>query len=776
MLASSLRRLLDFYQRRKRLVRIVGAILGLIVLLTGWKVNDQIQNNPKFCTSCHLMTGPFSKWETSPHREVNCHTCHPGSLQENLHQLWATVTEQPREIKKHASIDPKVCAKCHLSSDRRWKQVAATAGHRVHVERHKITCVRCHSPSVHVFQPMIGVCQSCHQEITIRVGGMEHFDCLNCHDYTARQPVLLPTSAACLSCHRTPGGKGIHDGGPGARRPASPTEPPVGVHANIPCGECHLPHGQVTRLEGSTNSSQPRRRVTAARTVRECRDCHSNAWAQTQASKTAGHQECASCHGGHTDRAKAKGTCDGCHADKQAHKGKHVSCSDCHTPHEWRQVKAERCQGCHQAQVSRVASARGAHTDCVSCHGTARAAAAPGAAARPVARAAIGATPALTKAASLSCARCHAKAATTIARGVKMHRDCQSCHPKHEEQQVTAAVCTRCHARQVQATAAARVPQHQKCEKCHGAHPGPRTAAQAACATCHTGPGQLVARAKGEHRACGSCHEAHDPARGAAVAGKKTAAAACANCHDDKAKGLQAARGPHADCASCHAKHGPPRAGAAASCAGCHKQGKAAGPLIARHGGCARCHDVHSATPRKVDCRTCHGGQARKVTGAPEDHRTCGNCHEAHGAGKAAGQCVNCHDGQVKALKARKNENHADCSSCHDAHAPKGDPSKACAGCHEDKAAALSSRGPHGSCKSCHQPHGKSAAARPCGQCHTPAKLGGLHRTKAHERCAACHGQHQVKPDLTRAKCESCHADKKGHNPGGPCASCHLFR
>jgi len=770
MLASPLRRLLDFYQRRKRVVLTVGGILFLIFAVTGWKVRDHVQNNPRFCTNCHLMTGPFSKWETSPHREVNCHTCHPGSMTANLHQLWYQVTEQPKEVRKHADVEPKVCASCHLSNDRRWKQVAASAGHRVHVERQKITCVRCHSPSVHVFQPMTGICQSCHKEIKVKVGGMEHFHCLNCHDYKGRQASLLPTREACLACHRTPGGKGIADGGPGVRRPAPPDHEPGGVHGNIPCGECHLPHGQVARLEGKAAGSQPRLRVTTAKITRECRDCHATAWEQTLASTSAGHQECASCHAPHQDRTKARATCDTCHKDKAAHKGKHASCSDCHTPHDWRQVKAERCQGCHQAEVSRVASARGAHTDCVSCHGTARGAA------KPAVKTAATQVPALTRAASLSCARCHEKTALNVARGVKMHRDCQSCHPKHEEQQVTAAVCTRCHAKQAKTTAAASVVQHQQCQKCHGVHPGQKTAAEAACAACHNGVGERVARAKGAHRSCGSCHEAHDPARGASVEGQKTASAACANCHDEKAKGLAAAKGAHADCASCHAKHGPPKAAALAACANCHAQGKASNPLVAKHGGCAKCHDVHSANPRHADCRRCHDPQAKKVAAAPEDHRTCGNCHQAHGAGKAAAQCVNCHDDEAKALKARKNENHADCSSCHDAHAPKQDPTKACAGCHDDKAANLSARGPHSTCKSCHQPHGKGTTAKACGQCHSSGKLGGLHRAAGHGKCAACHGQHKVKPDLTRAKCETCHADRRNHNPGGPCATCHLFR
>src|SRR3990170_4130321 len=100
------------------------------VAFAGYTAIDYTMNNPAFCRSCHIMEAAWTRWSTSEHRKVDCHSC-------------------------HASGDP------------RWRQVAETAGHQVHAERRQIECVLCHSQAVHRIQPSTAVCAKCHQAQSI---------------------------------------------------------------------------------------------------------------------------------------------------------------------------------------------------------------------------------------------------------------------------------------------------------------------------------------------------------------------------------------------------------------------------------------------------------------------------------------------------------------------------------------------------------------------------------------------------------------------------------
>jgi hypothetical protein len=95
-------------------------------------------------------------------------------------------------------------------------------------------------------------------------------------------------------------------------------------------------------------------------------------------------------------------------------------------------------------------------------------------------------------------------------------------------------------------------------------------------------------------------------------------------------------------------------------------------------------------------------------------------------------------------------------------------------------------------CTACHGPAPAVGSPRPCQECHVehhrpgsrclachPSVQPGAHDREAHRGCtgAGCHGVTALVDTGTgRQVCLVCHAAQETHEPGEPCARCHLFR
>src|SRR5512146_1489021 len=105
------------------------------VTVASYKTYEYTEHSNSFCTSCHLMNDAYSRFARSAHSKIECHDCHKATRAEQIHQLYATVVQRPREITAHAKVPNEVCAACHVRGDSsRWRQIAQTAGHRIHLE------------------------------------------------------------------------------------------------------------------------------------------------------------------------------------------------------------------------------------------------------------------------------------------------------------------------------------------------------------------------------------------------------------------------------------------------------------------------------------------------------------------------------------------------------------------------------------------------------------------------------------------------------------------
>jgi hypothetical protein len=247
----------------------------------GYRLYDWVQHDNSFCRSCHIMETAWTKWEVSEHSKVSCHSCHSVSPVIGGLMVVQYLVQRPERTAAHAAVPDKACEKCHSSNDPRWRQVAQTAGHKVHAEEQNLACQKCHGLRLHVFRPSSELCAACHpehtasQEKAIKIESMRDMHCLECHNFLRESSPLRPTRDTCLVCHQS-----------------LPVKNDVVFPDNSPmlwdCKECHKPH----------DSAKP--------TV-DCTSCHADAMkAGTHATTKDVESKCITCHRPHDWKPRGK--------------------------------------------------------------------------------------------------------------------------------------------------------------------------------------------------------------------------------------------------------------------------------------------------------------------------------------------------------------------------------------------------------------------------------------------------------------------------------------
>ncbi len=249
-----------------------GVVIGIaVVAYGGFTVYDYTMNNPAFCRSCHIMETAWTRWSTSEHRKVDCHSCHEQSITESARQVITFAVRRPERVGKHAEVPADRCASCHASGNSVWRQIAATAGHQVHAIGKKIECVTCHSTSIHRLKPSTDICANCHEaqargERAIKIAQMADFHCVDCHQFLRVNSPLRPTQETCLGCHA-----------------ALPTPPrtvgwPEGrAHTTLACGTCHKPHEKAQPIVNCTSchtAPKPEIHAPVMQAKTPCTTCH----------------------------------------------------------------------------------------------------------------------------------------------------------------------------------------------------------------------------------------------------------------------------------------------------------------------------------------------------------------------------------------------------------------------------------------------------------------------------------------------------------------------
>jgi hypothetical protein len=531
-------------------VQVVLGVALVAVLAVGsvllYQTYEYVEHDNQFCLQCHLMRDPFERFARSAHRDLGCKACHRPNILERSQMGLAQVIERPDEIRVHAHVPNSVCAECHIEGDpERWRHIANTAGHRIHLESDDPTlrgfqCVECHSTGVHEFAPTDRTCGQggCHETTTIQLGQMAEITihCATCHEFTARVPdatlpadvatSLRPRAEECMSCHQM--------------RLLLTDFPADEPHDGV-CGACHNPHVQET----------PRDAVQTCGTA-GCHERPADLSPFHRGLRVGALDDCVACHEAHDFRIPHGGTdCLACHSDI------------------YLDAPGRRTSSVPQTEGARLISARHAPAQALPLQ------AAPSRQPGVLTRDTLGFWHSQHR--GVECTACHSMRERHGAVTVTSLRDCRSCH--HTEP--VATPCAQCHDRSAVRRLTAQVSRvmdirvgrlnqprrtlpfahgdhlRYECQQCHTSGLA-LSAAGLQCAGCHL-----------EHHqpsvSCMSCHPS--PAAGAH---NLNAHLGCAGsgCHDAAPAPVRAVPRTRDFCLACHqdlVDHRPGR-----NCVACH--------------------------------------------------------------------------------------------------------------------------------------------------------------------------------------------------------------
>jgi hypothetical protein len=566
----------------KLLLAGTATVLFILAATGGYAGYHFVETDKRFCNGCHIFVASGQQWIPSDtgdytlvpklegkHDSLSCHTCHPlKPVKEAVKLVLWMSGVRDSTIPPHAKVPRETCQRCHVQGDAKatWQAIAATAGHRVHLEsdssalKGKIECLTCHARTAHRFPPVNATCgqSGCHAqaETHIVLGRMARVDlafhCTGCHEFTADVPrlatrdsaagTLRPALSQCLTCHEMKARIPDFDA---ARDPHGGT-----------CGMCHNPHTQTA--------------PAAAKASCTTAGCHAN-WRNEPFHLGDQHRamarDCTTCHTPHAARVDAS-NCAGCHAQVRQRKGAKL-----HPPLPFDTTAALRSQTLlPEERPSKVKGDSPPPDDPPPPR--------PAAFTPP-------ATPADSFAHSrhqkLPCLTCHRTESRHGALTFERPRGCQICH----HQAPGSSDCTSCHdsvrdSLPVSFTiAAARTAPHPRTVPFrHAWHTGQR------CTTCHGEPVSLAP--VDSARTCSGCHASHHET------GRD-----CASCHRQVAAATTAhQRQPqsHVECTACHAT-------------------RVVAELTPARSFCLSCHESRVDHYRDRECITCH------LQSTPEEFR-----------------------------------------------------------------------------------------------------------------------------------------------------------
>ncbi|HEV8305632.1 MAG TPA: hypothetical protein VGQ25_11755 [Gemmatimonadales bacterium] len=516
---------------------------------------NYMRHDNAFCTGCHIMKVPFQRFSGSKHDSLSCHDCHQQSIFASTRQLYLWVADRPEEIQMHAKVPTRICAACHVQGDRereKWRRIATTAGHRVHLESDSsvlrgVQCTTCHGLEVHRFIPADSTCAQagCHVNVEIKLGrmsGQTGFHCVMCHQFTADVPLLAtrdsaagtlrPGAPQCFSCHEM-------------RAKLADFDPARDPHRQT-CGMCHNPHTQVKPGDALKSCASA-----------GCHDDWRSEPFHTGLRHKAVAERCALCHLPHQASVDAS-DCSGCHAAVNRRTGGRL-----HLPEGFDTTRALR----RTSWVPRPQERPKGKGD-----------ASPPRAAPPAPRstlAAVSDTFPHDRHKSLACITCHSSSREHARLTFQPPRGCQICH----HQAPATSNCASCHTGDdlasnrpatVQVAVGPRPPRDRQVAFAHARH------ADVRCVTCHTAAVTLDPAAP--VAGCRACHEDHHTAR-----------RDCAACH----AGVELA-GAHQEPVEAHV-----------ACDACHREATVAA-LVPDRGLCLTCHAPQRDHYADRECTVCH--------------------------------------------------------------------------------------------------------------------------------------------------------------------------
>jgi nitrate/TMAO reductase-like tetraheme cytochrome c subunit len=247
-------------------ILLVISVAGIVLAI---RYYSYIQKDPEFCNSCHLMNEAYTAWKKSGHRFIVCQDCHRlGIIEQNRLLIKFVFTTDRTTPEPHGNVTPwQTCTQCHWEEATQQGGISVTrsTGHARHITVEKLTCMDCHTRSVHAFRPDKRACLRCHKDWKIHGVGMEEASCMSCHPFSPKIPGgFIPDRERCLSCHRS------------SSKTTFPEKAPM---VKLNCYECHKPHHHIRPedddcLRCHRRELLEKRNAALHRSGKRCVACH----------------------------------------------------------------------------------------------------------------------------------------------------------------------------------------------------------------------------------------------------------------------------------------------------------------------------------------------------------------------------------------------------------------------------------------------------------------------------------------------------------------------
>jgi hypothetical protein len=266
----------------KKSILLLILLICVIGAVTGYRYYTFMEDDPAYCSICHIMEEGYNSWERSDHYLILCQDCHVLSVLEGNKVLMARFIRGENVYQEHGRLKPwEMCMKCHVQDTAQGAvTLRESYGHARHVFMQDVSCNKCHRGEDHAFRVEHTECQNCHSDRMVHGMGTAGTYCLNCHTFAERSTRLV-SEERCFGCHAD--------------------IPTTGVMSQIKCFECHHPHERLRLKSPDCLAS-----------------CHGN---ETRVGMHGLHinkasMECLDCHKAHgwtVGNKEAKGLCDRCH-------------------------------------------------------------------------------------------------------------------------------------------------------------------------------------------------------------------------------------------------------------------------------------------------------------------------------------------------------------------------------------------------------------------------------------------------------------------------------
>ncbi len=333
-----LKQLLEFVQRRKKLVGFFTIIVLVVFFVTITKVYHYSEKS-EFCASCHEMKIHYDSFKASKHNNEhveNCHACHVGpGLKGYAHAKLSDGTHDSLMHSFQAYTDGAFieiaedslkilngnCVRCHsqgFTKDKTHIELVLKGNkHGAHgAIPEKLECTDCHLGVVHPNMP--GDLFKAYAAKKIKpFGTYEETDCLACHRLATPEVVKEWTKGVhaikgvtCITCHG-------NDHRFIARKRGH-------VSAST-CGECHqnqfVDFRESAHIKGHVVATPSRFDVISTKLldIKGCKDCHKLSLS-FEFDRAGG--SCDACHPSHkfsVAEARAHDACEKCHIGGPEH-------------------------------------------------------------------------------------------------------------------------------------------------------------------------------------------------------------------------------------------------------------------------------------------------------------------------------------------------------------------------------------------------------------------------------------------------------------------------